>query len=95
MWKHYKSISLGIVALASIASAQGGFPTSSVTPMPQAAQAGASAPAGGMFESNTFLEMANLQPLRTTRLPLSFRAFPACITDRRREAIRPVDGRYY
>ncbi len=59
MWKHYKSISLGIVALASIASAQGGFPTSSVTPMPQAVQAGASAPAGGMFESNTFLEMAN------------------------------------
>ena len=59
MWKHYKSISLGLVALASIASAQGGFPTSSVTPMPQAAQASASAPAGGMFESNTFLEMAN------------------------------------
>ena len=59
MWKHYKSISLGIVALASIASAQGGFPTNSVTPMPQAAQASASAPAGGMFESNTFLEMAN------------------------------------
>ncbi len=59
MWKHYKSISLGLVALASIASAQGGFPTSSITPMPQAAQASASAPAGGMFESNTFLEMAN------------------------------------
>ena len=59
MWKHYKSISLGLVALASIASAQGGFPTSSATPMPQTAQASASAPAGGMFESNTFLEMAN------------------------------------
>jgi hypothetical protein len=27
MWKHYKSISLGLVALASFASAQGGFPT--------------------------------------------------------------------
>ena len=59
MWKHYKSISLGLVVLASIASAQGGFPTSSVTTMPQVAQASASAPAGGMFESNTFLEMAN------------------------------------
>ena len=66
MWKHYKSISLGIVAFASFTSftsAQGvptsGFPTSGVTPMPQAAQASASAPAGGMFESNTFLEMAN------------------------------------
>ena len=62
MWKHYKSISLGIVAFASFtsfSSAQGSFPTSSVTPMPQAAQAGASAPTGGMFESNTFLEMAN------------------------------------
>ena len=59
MWKHYKSISLGLVTLASIASAQGGFPTNTVTSMPQAAQASASAPAGGMFESNTFLEMAN------------------------------------
>ena len=59
MWKHYKSISLGLVALVSFASAQGGFPTSTVTSMPQAAQASASAPAGGMFESNTFLEMAN------------------------------------
>lgn len=62
MWKHYKSISLGLVALASFASAQGiptsGFPTSSGTSIPQAAQASASAPAGGMFESNTFLEMA-------------------------------------
>ena len=63
MWKHYKSISLGLVALAYFASAQGiptsGFPTSSGTSIPQAAQASASAPAGGMFESNTFLEMAN------------------------------------
>ena len=66
MWKHYKSISLGIVAFASFTSftsAQGvptsGFPTSGVTPMPQPAQASASAPTGGMFESNTFLEMAN------------------------------------
>ena len=59
MWKYYKSISLGLVALTSFASAQGGLPTSGVTPMPQAAQASASAPAGGMFESKTFLEMAN------------------------------------
>ena len=59
MWKHYKSISLGLLALASFASAQGGLPTSGVTPMPQAAQVSASAPAGGMFESKTFLEMAN------------------------------------
>ena len=59
MWKHYKSISFGLLALASFASAQGGLPTSGVTPMPQAAQASASAPAGGMFESKTFLEMAN------------------------------------
>ena len=59
MWKHYKSISLGLFALASFASAQGGLPTSGVTPMPQAAQVSASAPAGGMFESKTFLEMAN------------------------------------
>ena len=58
MWKHYKSISLGLVTLASIASAQG-FLSSGGTPMPQPAQASASAPAGGMFESNTFLEMAN------------------------------------
>ncbi|MEC7287360.1 MAG: hypothetical protein VXU42_01560, partial [Verrucomicrobiota bacterium] len=53
------SISFGLLALASFASAQGGLPTSGVTPMPQAAQASASAPTGGMFESNTFLEMAN------------------------------------
>ena len=59
MWKHYKSISLGLMALASFASAQGGLPTSDVTPIPQAAQASASAPAGGMFESKTFLELAN------------------------------------
>ena len=62
MWKHYKSISLGLLALASFASfasAQGGLPSSGVTPMPQAAQASASAPAGSMFESKTFLEMAN------------------------------------
>ena len=58
MWKHYKSISLGLVTLASIASAQGVL-SSSGTPIPQPAQASASAPAGGMFESNTFLEMAN------------------------------------
>ena len=59
MWKHYKSISLGLVTLVSFASAQGGFPASSGTPMLQPAQASVSAPAGGMFESNTFLEMAN------------------------------------
>ena len=58
MWKHYKSINLCLVTLASIASAQGVL-TSGGTPMPQPAQASASAPAGGMFESNTFLEMAN------------------------------------
>ena len=59
MWKHYKSISLGLVALASFASAFGPFSTSGGTSTPQPAQASASAPAGGMFESNTFLEMAN------------------------------------
>ena len=58
MWKHYKSINLCLVTLASIASAQGVL-SSGGTPMPQPAQASASAPAGGMFESNTFLEMAN------------------------------------
>ncbi|WPJ97975.1 hypothetical protein SH580_09660 [Coraliomargarita algicola] len=41
-------------------SAQGGFPVNGGTAMTsQPAQASASAPAGGMFESNTFLEMAN------------------------------------
>ena len=58
MCKHYKSTSLGVVALVSFASAQP-FPSSTVTPMPQVAQASASAPVGGMFESNTFLEMTN------------------------------------
>jgi tetratricopeptide (TPR) repeat protein len=51
-------LTLSVVSL----SAQGGFPVSggaqpSVTPQP--AQAGMSAPTSGIFESNSFLEMAN------------------------------------
>ena len=60
MWKHYKSISLGLVALFSFASAiDHPFSSGGVTSTPPPAQASASAPTGGMFESNTFLEMAN------------------------------------
>jgi len=68
MWKHYVNISLigyyalGLLGAALVASAQGGFPVSGGTQpraAPQPAQMGASAPTGGMFESNTFLEMAN------------------------------------
>ncbi|MGZ0657471.1 hypothetical protein ACWPKS_17875 [Coraliomargarita sp. W4R72] len=63
MWKHYGNISprgfIAFLLLPLSLAAQGGFPVSGGTPMPPPAQANASAPAGGMFESNTFLEMAN------------------------------------
>ena len=67
MWKHCVNISFGgllLVTTASLAQAQGGFPTgpdSAVVPSQgvQGAQANASGPGGGLFESNTFLEMSN------------------------------------
>lgn len=70
MWKNCTNTSTGLRAflLASAllgtltqVSAQGGFPSGGGgAAQPQRpAQANASAPAGGMFESNTFLEMAN------------------------------------
>jgi tetratricopeptide (TPR) repeat protein len=50
-----------LVASATLVCAQGGFPSgpdSNVVPS-QPAQANASGPGGGFFESNTFLEMSN------------------------------------
>lgn len=74
MWKRCANTSLGshlsrhllvgvtlLVTSATLAYAQGGFPSgpdSNVVPN-QPAQANASGPAGGFFESNTFLEMSN------------------------------------
>lgn len=61
MLKNYASISLCILAGAQLALAQGAMPrggTSPATPQ-QVTQGGFSTPAGGMFESNAFLEMAN------------------------------------
>ncbi|TVP76813.1 MAG: hypothetical protein EA353_11505 [Puniceicoccaceae bacterium] len=64
MWKHCASFSLGslllVLPVAQI-QAQGGFPVSpnSAVSNPQPAQANASAPGGGFFESNSFLEMSN------------------------------------
>ncbi len=61
MWKHCVNISLGLLVAGLSASGQGALPQgpmqSSASQAP--AQAGVSAPTGGMFESNTFLEMAN------------------------------------
>lgn len=61
MWKIYASISSGLSIVALAVSGQGG-----VSPMPanntaQPAQVGAMGPSsgGGLFESNTFLEMSN------------------------------------
>lgn len=64
MWKHFVNISLcsGLLLLSvNRAQAQGGFPSSpdsAVVPN-QSAQANASGPSSGLFESNTFLEMSN------------------------------------
>lgn len=62
MWKIYASSSLALVLLAGGAWSQGVL-SSGNTERPssrsQPAQAGVSAPANGVFESNTFLEMAN------------------------------------
>ena len=70
MWKHCVNIKIGrrlpilpilLTASVTLAHSQGGFPTgpdSSAVPN-RSAQANASAPGGGMFESNTFLEMSN------------------------------------
>lgn len=61
MLKYCASISFGLSLAMTLASGQGAFPSavaSSQQPMSNA-QAGASAPTSGMFESNTFLEMAN------------------------------------
>jgi tetratricopeptide (TPR) repeat protein len=69
MWKHYANISFGLCAFAISATsavAQGYSVSNAATPMAtqpaqlaQPAQANASAPTGGMFESHSFLEMAN------------------------------------
>lgn len=62
MWKICASSSFALFTLTGLLLAQGGpssgggsFPSASSQP----AQAGVVAPTGGMFESNTFLEMAN------------------------------------
>lgn len=61
MWKICASFSLILLIFVGLLNAQGGGPTvgsySSTTGQP--VQAGAIAPANGVFESNTFLEMAN------------------------------------
>ncbi|HKK18818.1 MAG TPA: hypothetical protein VJ952_09085 [Opitutales bacterium] len=67
MWKIYVSSSLAAFLVAAALPAQGGFPVgggsqgpgNSSSPRAQTAQAGVSAPADGIFESNTFLETAN------------------------------------
>ncbi|MEO0509064.1 MAG: hypothetical protein AAF065_04275 [Verrucomicrobiota bacterium] len=61
MWKSYASFSIGCIALAGQMLAQGG-PTSAngfSAPSAQPAQANVAAPTGGIFESSSFLEMAN------------------------------------
>lgn len=70
MWKHCANTKVGrrllvfpilLVMSATLAHAQGGFPTrpdSSAVPR-QPAQASATGPGGGLFESNSFLEMSN------------------------------------
>jgi len=60
MWKIYASSSLAWLLFVSLLNAQGGAPINggrAATAQP--AQAGVSAPANGVFESNSFLEMAN------------------------------------
>lgn len=61
MLKVYVSISL-LLAAGHLSCQAQGYASPQAAPAagsPQAAQAGISAPTGGMFESNTFLEMAN------------------------------------
>jgi len=58
MWKIYVSFSAFWLFGASVVCGQGGAPSSGGS-VSQPAQAGISGPTGGMFESNTFLEMAN------------------------------------
>lgn len=58
MLKFCVSISLGLAVVSSPVWAQGAFP-SAVSPSTSGAQAGASAPTSGIFESSTFLEMSN------------------------------------
>ena len=65
MWKHYTStnritclwsvLTLALSAWSLSLNAQGALPSAEQ----QTVQTGISAPAGGIFESNTFLEMAN------------------------------------
>jgi len=58
MWKIYASFSaVGLLAV-SVVWGQGGAPSGGASPS-RPARIGASAPGGGMFESNTFLEMAD------------------------------------
>jgi len=59
MWKTCASFSLGLLLLAGGVRAQGGAPVGAGPSNPPGAQANASAPTGGMFESNSFLEMAD------------------------------------
>ena len=62
MWKICVSSSLGLLLVTALVSAQGALPSGSgisSPSSPQPAQAGVIAPSNGMFESNTFLEMAN------------------------------------
>ena len=58
MLKVYASISLGLV-LGQITSHAQGYAPAAAPARPVPAAAGMSAPVGGMFESNTFLEMAS------------------------------------
>ena len=63
MWKICASFSLGAALSGGALLAQGGLPLGQggggAQAQQQPAQAGASAPTNGIFESNTFLEMAN------------------------------------
>ena len=61
MWKICVSSSAAFLITVGLLSAQGGLPMNNGFPAasPQPAQAGIVAPSNGMFESNTFLEMAN------------------------------------
>jgi len=63
MWKIYASFSLCFLVCGGNLNAQGGaLPgggSGFAQPSPSTGQASASAPSGGVFESNTFLEMAN------------------------------------
>lgn len=58
MWKHYGSFSLVCLLATACLQGQGGSMDSGGAAAPPV-QAGRSGPSGGMFESNTFLEMAD------------------------------------